>query len=587
MWSVLIDFKRLLSKVGEDRKYQLGGLLVIGVLTAFAEVMVLAGVVQLVSSLTSTSGLSYEAAQGVPSRYEWIDMSSPVRIGVYCISVSVLSCGLRTAGIWATGKFTAGIGGEIASSLYIGYMRRRYEDASDVKSSDLITIISADVNRVVTMSSYVIRLGTGIFLSVAIFIYLLIVDWKVSVISALVLSSCYGLMARSATRESQRMSKLVTNQMRRQIGHIQESIGALREVNLAQLTDCYGDVYNQIDYRVRQIQARTVLIADSPKAIMETLVIVLIVLLILASTATGTAVDYFPTLAGLAVGFQRLIPGLQQCYSSATFVSINSSSLARILEFLTSNSKCRKDYADNESITEGRSLPFADRLSITDCRYMHKAANEYILDGACFEVVKGEFVGIVGKTGAGKSTLGDIFMGLISSWEGSFVIDGRKIDIGDDITMRNWSSKIAIVPQNVFLVDGDLIDNIAFGSKHEVIDQERVVEAAKIACIHEFIDSLPDQYFTKIGENGNRLSGGQRQRIGIARALYRNKEILVLDEATSALDQGTELKLIKSLERMKGKKTIIAITHRPAVLDICDSVYEVKNRLVYPTDRQA
>ena len=153
--------------------------------------------------------------------------------------------------------------------------------------------------------------------------------------------------------------------------------------------------------------------------------------------------------------------------------------------------------------------------------------------------------------------------------------------------MRNWSSKIAIVPQNVFLVDGDLIDNIAFGSKHEVIDQERVVEAAKIACIHEFIDSLPDQYFTKIGENGNRLSGGQRQRIGIARALYRNKEILVLDEATSALDQGTELKLIKSLERMKGKKTIIAITHRPAVLDICDSVYEVKNRLVYPTDRQA
>ncbi len=204
--------------------------------------------------------------------------------------------------------------------------------------------------------------------------------------------------------------------------------------------------------------------------------------------------------------------------------------------------------------------------------FRYNSDSQLILNNVNLTINKGDFLGVIGGTGQGKSTLVDIMMTLLSPSSGDLFFDEKKMD-----DKALWRGLISHVPQSIFLIDGSIYQNIAFGVDVEDIDHNLAKGAAKLACIFDDIKAFPDGFETNIGENGCRLSGGQRQRIGIARAMYRNSEVLILDEATSALDIVTEEKVINSLKNINNKKTVIIITHKEASLKWCNRVIEVKN----------
>ena len=282
----------------------------------------------------------------------------------------------------------------------------------------------------------------------------------------------------------------------------------------------------------------------------------------------GGVVTAIPVLGALAIGAQRVLPTLQQCYSSVTAIKGVEYSLRDVL-YLLNQSVLEADVKEQSSNTM-----LTRQLSLENVSFKYAPDLPYVLSNITIDICKGDRIGIVGTTGGGKSTLVDIIMGLLTPSEGVMVFDGEVINKGN---VNLWQSCIAHVPQSIYLTDGTIEQNIGFGCEKSQIDSDRVIEAAKIAQLHDVIQGFSAQYKTMIGENGVLLSGGQRQRLGIARALYRKSSLIIFDEATSALDTDTEKKVMDGIGNLSEAKTLVMIAHRVSTLSNCNKIVKIDN----------
>jgi ATP-binding cassette subfamily B protein len=271
-----------------------------------------------------------------------------------------------------------------------------------------------------------------------------------------------------------------------------------------------------------------------------------------------------PILGAMGIGSQRLLPALQQIYSSWVSIVGNKSQLIDIVDLL--EQPMPKDLLPPEP------LIFNHHIQLKNVKFRYNIKSPWILDGVDLVIPKGSRVGFIGTTGTGKSTLLDVIMGLLIPTSGEIQVDGKKI-VSDDY--RSWQRNIAHVPQNIYLSDCSLAENIAFGVSSDSIDFDRVRKVSELAQISEYIESSPEGYNALVGERGIQISGGQRQRIGIARALYKQSEVLVFDEATSALDNSTEQAVMDSITRLNRNLTILIIAHRLTSLQGCDLIVEL------------
>ena len=297
--------------------------------------------------------------------------------------------------------------------------------------------------------------------------------------------------------------------------------------------------------------------------------IISIVILSLKFQGTSEEGNIIPLLGTLAFASQRLIPSIQQIYASFSNIRSYSSSLNNVIDLVS------KPFKKEQFSFSTKPDIFKEKIELKNINFSYKKGKRLILNLVNLRIYKGQRIGIVGKTGSGKSTLNDILMGLLQPTSGQFLIDNKKL--GTEIPISSWRSLISHVPQSIFLCDGTFAENIAFGIEKSKIDYERVKFVARTACILDLIESSEKGFETQLGERGVRLSGGQMQRIGIARALYRRSEILFLDEATSALDVHTEKELIKNINLLSSKLTIVMIAHRISTLQLCDNIFEVIN----------
>ena len=349
---------------------------------------------------------------------------------------------------------------------------------------------------------------------------------------------------------------------------IQEGLGGIRDVILDGTQNFFTEIYLRLDIQLRKSTARLALINTSPNIILQSLGIAILAAFAGAIAIKGNMGTGLELLGVLAFGYLRISPALQQIYSSWASLNSGKKSLDYITEFL-------KIPLPNYSNIKNTSLiKFDDIFKLDNISFKYPNSENVVLNNVKITVNKGAKIGIVGKTGSGKSTLIDIMMGLITPNEGSLIVDDKLIS---EENIRSWQMHIAHVPQFIYLSDSTIAENIAFGIEKNLIDFDAVKLAAKQAQISDTIEQLDNKYNTSIGERGIRLSGGQRQRIGIARALYKKADVIIFDEATSSLDSVTEAEVMKSINDLSKELTIIIIAHRFSTLKNCDCIYEIND----------
>ena len=281
----------------------------------------------------------------------------------------------------------------------------------------------------------------------------------------------------------------------------------------------------------------------------------------------------FPILGTLAFSLQKILPLLQQIYESISGIRSFKVSLRRILslieEYDEGSNALKKDLSNK--------FQFKKMISLKNVCYQYPETTKLTLKNINLNINKGDKVCIIGKTGSGKSTLLEIILGLLKPAKGELFIDETNLFDKKHDNIRTWQKKVCFVPQKIFLLDTSIAQNIAFGKDSNKINYEKLKSAANIAKINNYIESLPDKYSTRIGEEGVKLSGGQKQRIAIARSIYRNAEVIVFDEATSGLDSNTENELMLQITKNLKNLTLIFVTHNKNIINYCDKVFEIKD----------
>lgn len=458
-----------------------------------------------------------------------------------------------------------GIGYELGVGLYGSILHRDYEWHIKNNTSEVL----GGLNKAqIAVQGYLLPLmnaAVALVLAFGLTITLLIIDTFLALIGAGSFALIYFLLAFSIRSKVSRFGKTIASATNRKIKEAQEGLGGIRDIILDSGQEHSLKNFSKIDKSLREAQAKNNFYANSPRLAIEGLGLVLMAIIVMLSALESTLESILPVLGVLGIGAQKLLPLIQMIYQGWNATTLNRNSLHDVIKLTEVKGKI---YGE-EYVEFNKNIVFSN----VSFKY-NDEPNSAGLTAINVEILKKEIIGIVGKTGSGKSTYVDILMGLLQCDSGEILIDG--ISLSRPSLVRGWRKKVAHVPQSIFLIDGTIKENIAFGSLESDVDFDKVVSSAKAAYIHHYIEELPQGYNTKVGERGVNLSGGQCQRIGIARALYKDADLLVLDEATSALDQKTENEVIQNILRLKSDLTIVMVAHRLETLRNCNRILQME-----------
>jgi ATP-binding cassette subfamily B protein len=542
------------------------------VFTALAEIFSIGAVIPFLAVLTDPDLLFRHPY--LQTSIAWLGIKGPSQmllpLAVVFGMATILAGGMRLLLLWTSTKLSFATGADLGIDIYQRTLFQPYSVHVSRNSSSVITGISTKANSVIfgVITPLLTLLSSGVILTVVV-LGLLSFDPMVALSAFGGFGLIYMVIIRLMQQRMQKNSACVAHESTQVVKSLQEGLGGIRDVLIDGTQEAYCQVYRAADLALRKAQGSSQFITQSPRFIMESLGMLLISILaiVLAQDRNGVA-KAIPLLGALALGAQRMLPLLQQAYSSWSSILGSQASLADTLELLD---QALPDYAKAPAPIP---LPFKGSIDLSNLSFRYSAEGPWVLKNIDLSIPKGSRIGFIGATGSGKSTLLDIVMGLLEPTEGGLAIDGNLVVKANH---RQWQAHIAHVPQSIFLADTSIEENIAFGVRKEHIDKERVRQAAHLAQIDEIIKSWPKQYQTFVGERGVRLSGGQRQRIGIARALYKQAVVIIFDEATSALDNQTEAAVMQSIEELHSDLTVLIIAHRLTTLRNCDMIVELAN----------
>lgn len=476
--------------------------------------------------------------------------------------VSAFSAWLKVRFVWQKNH-------SIASALLRRYLSLPYVYFLNKHSADLGKNILAEVEQMTgQLLLPLLKLLTSSIVVVVILALLFFINSAVTLTAALLFGLSYTtlflfLRSRLKTRGEKRLKE---NTGRFTVA--QEALAGIKDIKVLGREGYFLERFSSHSSKFSSLQAWVALVGQFPRYLMETVAfggVIALILALLASRKDGSAI--IPLVSFFVFAGYRLLPALQEIFYGASALQFNRAILDRISRDMRGGT--RTDDFEKKDLPVP--LAIRDRIVLENVSFSYPYSAHTALSRLSLEILKGSFVGLVGPTGGGKTTLGDVLIGLLSPSEGRMRVDGVAIDQDN---VRNWQRNIGYVPQHVFLADDTVARNVVFGVPDEEIDRARLEEVCTMANLHDFIEQeLPKGYDTPIGERGIRLSGGQRQRIGIARALYHDPEVLVLDEATSSLDGITEQAVLQAIENVARKKTVIAIAHRLTTVKNCDTVY--------------
>ncbi|MCG9040715.1 ABC transporter ATP-binding protein [Laribacter hongkongensis] len=486
---------------------------------------------------------------------------------LFC-AVVVVSSFLRLSLLRAQTKLSHDVGADISLGIYQRTLYQPYIKHLMRNSSELISGITTKANNVVHLAllpAFGI-LTSGVML-ISILVVLIFVDWKVALACLLGLSIIYLGVIWLVKQQLAIASKQISVESTRVIKVLQEGFGGIRDVLIDGSQESYCRLYKSSDTPLRKAYADVAIITSAPRFGIEALAMVVIALFAYFQVGQSQGlVGAIPVIGAFALGAQRMLPVIQQGYSAWSSIKGFQYSLEDALELL--------ELPLPERLVSSHALSFKHSIKLERLGFRYLDDSPFVLKELTLEITKGSQVGIIGTTGSGKSTLLDVVMGLLQPTTGGLFVDEVRID---DSNSHLWQMHISHVPQAIYLSDATVAENIAFGLHPSEIDLPRVQRAAHLAQIGQDIELMDQKYQTLVGERGVRLSGGQRQRIGIARALYKQSDVIVLDEATSALDENTEAAVMRSIDQLNNTATVLIIAHRKSTLKNCDMIIEVRD----------
>lgn len=472
---------------------------------------------------------------------------------------------------WKRVKFAAGVQKELSVNLMRSYMNKGYVYFLNTNAGELQRRIQNDAEGVYYVLLQGMRLIAEVFSVFCICILIFIIDWKMA--CCIMLFAIMGFILVSLTcrryirkigKEFQRYNSLVNSSLI-------QTVQGIKEITVMQCKEFFVEKYENSLEKRQKIIAGQVVAAESPAYLIEAVCVAgMLIVVSISALNSNEMTGFVSSIGAFAIAAFRILPSVGKItnyLNNFMFYYPSLNSVYDNLERLKQENIENKIHIDMQEET----VTFKNELELKGIEWKYPTSDNSVVKGLDLKIKKGMSVGFIGASGAGKTTVADIILGLFEPQKGKIFIDEKEINI----STKNWHKIIGYVPQNIYLIDDSVRNNIAFGMKEENICDDDVWHALEQAQLKEFIKTLPQGLNTQVGDRGVRFSGGQRQRMAIARALYHNPEILVLDEATSALDAETENAVMEAIDLLHNKKTMIIVAHRLSTIENCDEVYEI------------
>jgi ABC-type multidrug transport system fused ATPase/permease subunit len=501
-----------------------------------------------------------------------------VALGIAFIAVVLIANLINALGSVAMNRLALRIGTELQTTLFGEYLSRPYAFHTATNSTTLCNNVVYETARVTNgILQSALVLVANVVAALFIIVSVLLLNPAISIMMLLGLTGGYVLMYLCVHNRLLRLGQAHSRAWSDLARIVNESFGAIREILMLRDRRFFRESFERTSRNVSEAAAHVHVAGLVPKHVMECVAVSALVGAALVSGANAVGMGpWLGELTFIAFAAYRLLPILQQVFLCAVRIRADRAALTRIAADLRrpsakEPSELRRDFLLSDSWWQQRPR---EEIRVKEVSFQYAADRPRVLDCVDLRIPVRATVGLVGMNGSGKTTLMDLIAGLLVPTAGELQVDGVALD---DTNRADWRARIAYVPQNIFLLDSSIAENIAFGIPFDAIDRPRMARAAGLAQLAEFVATLPDGYDHRVGERGIKLSGGQRQRIGIARALYKEAPVLLLDEAMSALDGMTEAELITALEGLRGRCTIILIAHRLSMVRCCDVIFQLES----------
>lgn len=471
------------------------------------------------------------------------------------------------------------------SRLFKMTLDRPYQDFLLMDSAKTRQMLSGDVNNVFLVLSTIMLAASELLVVLFLGITIFLINPEMTALAVIVLVTVSYLMGKVIRPRLLRWGKAVQQENIATSRWILRALEGIKEIKIGEKEFFFYNQFTESGGRYASMEKRYNVFSNVPRLITETVFFIGILLALLWLILSGNDIkSLISQLSAMAVAAVRLMPAVNRINNNVNQIIYLKPSVDVVFAALEKEEFKARDKSNEEiKATEKNSIQLSELKSGIELRnieYCYPNSNTYVLKNANMVIPAGKSIGIIGTSGAGKTTLVDILLGLLQKNAGQIIIDGSNVEV----STQYWNSAIGYIPQSIFLMDDTVKANVAFGLRDKDIDEAQVWRALEEAQIAEHVRKMPEGIYTSIGERGIRLSGGQRQRLGIARALYKNPPILVLDEATSALDNETEASIMEAIEHFQGKKTIIIIAHRLTTIRNCDIIYRVEDGMITEAD---
>ena len=576
--SLIILLKQLNALLTSTHRKRLALLSILVLLSGIAEIVGIASIMPFMGMVVSPNVVVQN--HYLAFLYQYFAFSSTNTflrfIGMIVLAIMLVSNLISAVTIWGILQFSFSLGKDLSNKMFSAYLNHPYVFFLNRNSSELVQNVLWEIGRIVNgILIPLLTVYSKVVVAASILALLVWMNPELALVSGLVLGGAYSLVfflvRKSLSKSGNEVS--VENAKRTQIAY--ETLGGIKDIKLLGREREFYDRFQKPIELYALYQSRSQMISLLPRYALETLayggiIVIVIYLLSVQKSASHT----LPMMALYALAGYRIMPALQQIFANLSSIRFNISAIARITKDLEALAPQKEDDHPVPS-PASTPLPFSREISLENIVFSYANRAEPVLKGVSLSIRANTTIGIVGSTGSGKTTTLDIFLGLLEPESGRLCIDGTPVS---QENVRAWQANIGYVPQQIMLMDDTVERNIAFGIPDDQIDRNKVIKAARLAHLHDFIENELEQgYQTEVGEKGVRLSGGQRQRIGIARALYHEPSVLVLDEATSALDNITEGVIMEALHTLSRQKTILMVAHRLTTVRECDWIFVMEN----------